>query len=752
MLKILKDRFIRLGRDEDGVALVITLGVFMFLYVACASVYAVGMAVKEKMHLQGACDAAAYSAAIVQADTFSRIATINRAMSWTYQQMTRRQMDYIVWQWLLETAKHYGDDENAAAGFVQTGPGCPNQAILRSRGIGWDIGSLNDGQWRRNFITLNDRHLWTKNDLDGLCGKGIGSFGNHLLNSHESFYSQRGDLHGDGSKRCGLARQINDDLRNIRDMSSTVEILAKSLPDHVKYAVEGVLAANIPSYMHGGDCQYFIEQNQKPLDYYYGYFQPFPNTRGNELVFLSLGNEIYNDPEEAFETGANSWFNRDDEKANQWGFHRHYLRNRTISPLVSNWNWWAIRWRCMWDPIRKHYDVRVAVATPRNCNHPGHDRCRCSVGENRLLRSSYWRGSSSYSMESTVRSTCYANNSGQYGYDNRFEGRIDGQIVRARPLKLKSNYFGKAGTITVGLARRNENPWFSIFGRVTGGMYSAFSPVADSWTFCFASAKAGYKLYHEPNDWYINAHLGSRRRTRKLDDWEEKLNGNVRAENGPRDYCIDWKKEESKFAGWYWEYKRDERGRYVRDENGRRIRETLVTQWTAPSELNPSWRQSWNLVQDDWDAVMVPVRQGGSSALEIDRWREDHQQDWNDYWMGWMRSLWRGGWRTANDQAPLRYEPVWQPGGAGNIASMINNANWQRISGRGGSVPNTSVTAGPTYGDRGDPLGGRLAGQIWDDHWRRGMPPPTATGTSQWNIENAGAGLDWNQIENEMYH
>ena len=98
MLKILHDRLVRLGRDEDGVALVVTLGVFMFLYIACASVYAVGMAVKEKMHLQGACDAAAYSAAIVQSDTFSRIATINRAMSWTYQQMTRRQMDYIVWQ------------------------------------------------------------------------------------------------------------------------------------------------------------------------------------------------------------------------------------------------------------------------------------------------------------------------------------------------------------------------------------------------------------------------------------------------------------------------------------------------------------------------------------------------------------------------------------------------------------------------------------------------------------------------------
>ena len=93
MLRILRDKFFRLGRDDDGVALVTTLAVFMFMYLVCMGVYAIGAAVKTRIHLQNACDAAAYSAAVIQADTLSRIATINRAMAWTYIAMSRRQID-----------------------------------------------------------------------------------------------------------------------------------------------------------------------------------------------------------------------------------------------------------------------------------------------------------------------------------------------------------------------------------------------------------------------------------------------------------------------------------------------------------------------------------------------------------------------------------------------------------------------------------------------------------------------------------
>lgn len=760
MLKILKDRFIRLGRDEDGVAFVITLGVFMFLYVACASVYAVGMAVKEKMHLQGACDAAAYSAAIVQADTFSRIATINRAMSWTYQQMTKRQMDYIVWQWLEETIEHYNFDRNAARQYAWNNNRCSNGGKCNhpfpcyGQGTGWNCSDISlEGNSLRGPYTEAVLRNWARS-----------GFPASLRANSGSFYSRSATLNG-------LGLQIDDDLLNIYRMSEAVDQLARSLPRRIDDATSAILRANIPNYMTQGDCQYFINQDSSPRT---SYFRTFSNTAHDEMIFISYDNNEVKTPSAIFGAGADSWFVRGDGAPRDGGagIHRSYDHKRPGPPLRANWTWWATGWTC---GTTGPYHWRIPNGFKTFCRD-SHDTPKCECTNAGAFFGRYISGVrqttgfdgsvlynpiySSSIVRRQMQARCSADNNRRY--DNRFMGirNIPGrgrQIVRARPLKLTEDYFGRAGTITVGLARRNENPWFSIFGRVTGGMYSAFSPVADSWTFCFASAKAGYKLYHEPNDWYINAHLGSKHRTRKLDDWEEKLNGNVRAENGPRDYCIDWKEEESKFAGWYWEYKKDESGRYVRDRNGRRIRETLVTQWTAPSELNPSWRQSWNLVQDDWDAVMIPVRQGGSRAEEVDRWKEDHGQEWDAFWWDWMRQLRhrsRGyrGYESAKDRYPVRYEPVWQPGGVGNIASMLNNANWQRISGRGRSVPNTSVTAGPTYGDGGDPLGGRLAGQIWDDHWRRGIPPPTATGTSQWNIGSPGANLDWNQIENEMYH
>lgn len=70
----------------------------------------------------------------------------------------------------------------------------------------------------------------------------------------------------------------------------------------------------------------------------------------------------------------------------------------------------------------------------------------------------------------------------------------------ANPRVLKQNYFGKAGTITVGLARKNENPWLSLLGRAGTalGIYSAFNPFEGcSWSWAFASAKAGYKRLGE---------------------------------------------------------------------------------------------------------------------------------------------------------------------------------------------------------------------------------------------------------------
>lgn len=111
MTDVLRQKLLRLLRDEDGVALVVTLALFMFLYVSCAGVFAVGRAVKGRVLLQNAADAAAVSAALVEADVLSRVSALNRAMAWTYKDMVARQRDYVVLTWLREAYEGYSRDK-----------------------------------------------------------------------------------------------------------------------------------------------------------------------------------------------------------------------------------------------------------------------------------------------------------------------------------------------------------------------------------------------------------------------------------------------------------------------------------------------------------------------------------------------------------------------------------------------------------------------------------------------------------------
>ena len=92
----------RLLYDDSGVAVAYTVLVSLFIFMLCISTYAMSENIRQKMELQNACDAAAYSGAVVQADMLSRIAVLNRALSWTYAQTNMRQMDFIVDRWLQD--------------------------------------------------------------------------------------------------------------------------------------------------------------------------------------------------------------------------------------------------------------------------------------------------------------------------------------------------------------------------------------------------------------------------------------------------------------------------------------------------------------------------------------------------------------------------------------------------------------------------------------------------------------------------
>ena len=99
----------KLMYDDSGVAMAYTVLTSLFIFMLCASTYAMTENIRQKMELQNACDAAAYSGAVVQADMLSRIAVLNRALSWTYTETNKRQMDYIVDKWATSAWYTYDD-------------------------------------------------------------------------------------------------------------------------------------------------------------------------------------------------------------------------------------------------------------------------------------------------------------------------------------------------------------------------------------------------------------------------------------------------------------------------------------------------------------------------------------------------------------------------------------------------------------------------------------------------------------------
>lgn len=213
MIGVLVRKLTGLGRDENGAALMVTLALFLFMYLSGAGVFAIGKVVKDRVHLQNACDAAAYSAAVVQADTLSRIATINRAMAWTYVSMTRRQMDYIVYKWLNKTLEKYVDSKDP-----------------------------------KTLITLNDRLVVSEKQIRDELKRFYDpkSIYDHLDGESESFYSKPGDI-------CG---QIEDDRANIMAMNIWVSDLKEKMRKRITDAVKMVLDKNVESY---GTYFYFLK-------------------------------------------------------------------------------------------------------------------------------------------------------------------------------------------------------------------------------------------------------------------------------------------------------------------------------------------------------------------------------------------------------------------------------------------------------------------------------------------------------------
>lgn len=804
MKRVLREKLRHLICGDDGAAMVITLGVFFFMYIFCAGVYAVGMAVKEKILLQNACDAAAYSAAVVQADTISRIATLNRAMGWTYAQMCRRQMDYIVYRWLQHTVEHYDADVKEAREWADKGTNYKHEGVNRYHGLwefdscGNDGGNDGDNPFDDNScpvdISLNaDSPKWD----DGRW---------YTRDGIVALYQSYGDI-------GNLEEQIYQDKETIRRMNEAYDDYINHLPTHVDDAVSAILQANVPAYMTN-QCRYVIKQEEYPQNLFLTMSSSdertfckwvdsewkdewyYENWDGNGAPSVWDGNDRtwkdkkYNSEYYGpFGRGSLSWYRLN--YAAQ-GIQRSYAFNNG-GVLCAYWKWRA--WYCSGcnddlgeNDIRKkrHFDP---------CAHSV-GNCFCSIYPNEENKD-VWHHSYTYADAQDLMDRPTGN------HDKNVRYYYTGEV--AKPRKLSESYFGPRGTITVGLARQNTNPFFSVFrSAMEQGFYSAFRPYND-WTWCFSSAKAGYKLFELPE-------RETAENAQDMVGWEAKYNGRAKAFNDYRDYCIDWKQTQYKRSPWVWihmeevkwrwVYVRDNDGNLMYDEDGRPkktkeryldphdsciylptegevenyrrhhtaledcwyiVRDGTVKTMMGPGEkprrkeYETYWRQSWNLTQSDWDAVLLPVRQGGAEANEV---RQGGSE--NDSHLKWMISV-RDGTKFYS------YEPVWEePYGADDsnlfVYDLVNSTKWKTLD--GGAAPAAGskfgkMLAGGNHDPDPDGVWGANYGETsakWNGWWDIASTAADHPASQRekvqckWNIGKPNAELDWKKITNLMFH
>lgn len=301
--------FLRLGRDESGVAMVVTLAVFMLMYVMCMGVYAVGTTVREKIQLQNAADAASYSAAVIQADTLSRIATINRAMAWTYVQMSRRQMDFIVAKWLRRSVEIYDTDLKKVEKWHKNmsfhiPPACSSEHGKEGPRPDKYWCGINENNietiWLNGLppdcqdLPLIGKVVGAVQNLPGINNLGFGRAVNmntvkQKLDRFETFYLKAmlpfsGDYVGLVSGTNALGNQILLDKLTIKAMNLAEIALVSRLKGRIAACVPNILRANLPE----GDIEadrvvYRVEQGNP-----FTYFRTLTNTREDEQYFCSF--------------------------------------------------------------------------------------------------------------------------------------------------------------------------------------------------------------------------------------------------------------------------------------------------------------------------------------------------------------------------------------------------------------------------------------------------------------------------------
>ncbi len=263
MLKQAYIKFKSLIYDDSGVAMAYTIMVFLFFFMLCVSTYAMAENIRQKMELQNACDAAAYSGAVVQADILSRIAVLNRALSWTYLQTNRRQMDRLVGRWASQVSTQHSIDE--ALAFASHCK-CPHHP---SRGI----------HYRASYTLDPDYTILMRNHLE------------------------RSRLVGSRVNDATLTNEINQGISNINAIQSSLGTLRNGMNNYIYRACQNSLTTNT-RMVENNDIFILLNGTQVSSNNPVPVASYFQNGN-NETDFLAFSRHVPAD----MGNGVNVWWN-----------------------------------------------------------------------------------------------------------------------------------------------------------------------------------------------------------------------------------------------------------------------------------------------------------------------------------------------------------------------------------------------------------------------------------------------------------
>ncbi|MBQ6351862.1 MAG: hypothetical protein IJJ28_01165, partial [Lentisphaeria bacterium] len=299
-IRVLEQRGRELAGDESGVAFALTVTVAIVIFLFAFAVYAVGETVAARIELQNAADAAAYSGALVQADTISRIAVINKAMAWNYVMMTRRQMDYIVDKWLGKVMEAYDRDCDSPRMYQNICACHP-----RIEGWNWRVG-VGPGGSMFPVVHRTIRLNGTQNVLTPLITAA------RAMNAARNTAFQ-----------LEAVRRCVDAMNNAE--KSLVSGMRKRIENAVEFAVDAdvSLTPNDKTVKNKRKIEWRLYDLKSASDY-------FEVLKNDEKRFLGFG-DFSGAPSKVFGTGADTWL----RKTGGGGFRRDYVQSG--GSLSANW-------------------------------------------------------------------------------------------------------------------------------------------------------------------------------------------------------------------------------------------------------------------------------------------------------------------------------------------------------------------------------------------------------------------------------